>query len=202
MKDKILYKSTEMFLNFGFKSVTMDDIAKEMGVSKKTIYAHFSNKTDLVKGVTDSVFEIICNGINQICIKEENPIEELFEIKRFSMEYLKNEKASPQYQLQKYYPRIYTSLKQKQFEIMQDCVVRNLNRGVELGFYRNTIDVGFISRIYFHGVIGIKDAELFPLKQFSMNKIMNFYLEYHFRGICTEKGIIKLNEIITNNQST
>ena len=118
------------------------------------------------------------------------------------MEYLKNEKTSPQYQLQKYYPRIYESLKQKQFEIMQDCVVRNLNRGVALGFYRNTIDVNFISRIYFHGVIGLKDAELFPLNQFSMNKIMNFYLEYHLRGICTEKGIIKLNEIITNNQST
>ena len=149
MKDKILYKATELFLNLGFKSVTMDDIANEMGVSKKTIYNHFSNKTDLVLEVTNSVFEIVCEGINQICSKEENPLEELFEVKRFTMEYLKNEKTSPQYQLQKYYPRIYESLKQKQFEIMQDCVVRNLNRGVALGFYRNTIDVNFISRIYF-----------------------------------------------------
>ena len=105
MKDKILHKSAEMFLTLGFKSVTMDDIANELGVSKKTIYTHFSNKTDLVKEVTDTVFENICIGINTICSREENPIDELYEIKRFSMEYLKNEKASPQYQLQKYYPK-------------------------------------------------------------------------------------------------
>ena len=201
MKNKILHKAAEMFLNLGFKSVTMDDIANELGVSKKTIYNHFSNKTDLVKEVTDSVFEIVCEGINMICSKEENPIDELYEIKRFSMEYLKNEKASPQYQLQKYYPKIYATLKSKQFDIMQECVIENLKRGVEQGFYRETIDLGFISRIYFHGVIGIKDVDLFPLKQFSMNSIMNFYLEYHLRGICTEKGINKLNEIIINNQS-
>jgi len=200
MKDKILYRAAEMFLNLGFKSVTMDDIANEIGVSKKTIYNHFSNKTDLVKEVTESVFEIVCTGINLICSKEENPIDELYKIKRFSMEYLKNEKASPQHQLQKYYPKIYATLKNKQFNVMQECVMENLKRGVKLGLYRDTIDFGFVSRIYFHGIIGLKDADLFPLKQFSMNDIMNFYLEYHLRGICTEKGIHKLNKIISNNQ--
>lgn len=200
MRDKILFKASEMFLNLGFKSVTMDDIANELGVSKKTIYTHFSNKTELVNEVTNSVFEIICDGINIICSKEKNPIDELYEIKRFSMEYLKNEKTSPQYQLQKYYPKIYATIKSKQFDVMQECVIENLKRGVALGFYRDTINLGFISRIYFHGMIGLKDADLFPLKQFSMNDIMNFYLEYHLRGICTEKGIDKLNEIITNNQ--
>ena len=115
MKQKILHKATDMFLSLGFKSVTMDDIAAELGVSKKTIYNHFSNKTALVNEVTNSVFEIVCEGIDLICSKEENPIDELYEIKRFSMDYLKNEKTSPQYQLQKYYPKIYMSLKIKQF---------------------------------------------------------------------------------------
>ena len=201
MKDKILHKATEMFLSLGFKSVTMDDIANELGVSKKTIYNHFRNKTDLINEVTSSVFETVCTGIDMICSKENNPIDELYEIKRFSMKYLKNEKKSPQYQLQKYYPKIYATLKSKQFDVMQDCVIRNLNRGVALGFYRNTIDIDFVSRIYFHGMIGLKDEELFPLNQFSMNNIMSFYLEYHLRGICSEKGIEKLNKIITNKQS-
>lgn len=119
----------------------------------------------------------------------------MYEIKRFSMEYLKNEKSSPQHQLKKYYPKIYATLKSKQFDVMQECVVKNLQRGVALGFYRDTIDIGFISRIYFHGMIGLKNVELFPLKQFSMNEIMSFYLEYHLRGICTEKGIKKINQI-------
>lgn len=200
MKDKILHKSAEMFLNLGFKSVTMDDIAGELGVSKKTIYNHFSNKTDLIKEVTESVFEIVCEGIDIICDQKKNPIEELYEIKRFTMEYLKNEKTSPQHQLQKYYPKIFATLKQKQFDVMQESVIENLHRGIKEGLYRETINVGFISRIYFHGVVGIKDIDLFPLKQFSLNEVMDFYLEYHLRGICTEKGIDKLNEIITNNQ--
>ena len=93
MKQKILHKATDMFLSLGFKSFTMDDIAAELGVSKKTIYNHFSNKTALVNEVTNSVFEIVCEGIDLICSKEENPIDELYEIKRFSMDYLKNEKT-------------------------------------------------------------------------------------------------------------
>ena len=198
MKNKILHKAAEMFLSLGFKSVTMDDIASEMGVSKKTIYNHFSNKTELVGEVTSSVFEIVCDGIEMICGQRKNPIEELYEIKRFTMEYMKSEKASPQHQLQKYYPSIYANIKKRQFEVMQESVIENLNRGVSDGLYRESIDVGFISRIYFHGVVGIKDLDLFPLKQFSLNNIMDFYLEYHLRGICTEKGIEVVNKIINN----
>ncbi|NVK51315.1 MAG: TetR/AcrR family transcriptional regulator [Flavobacteriaceae bacterium] len=196
MKDKILYKATEMFLNLGFKSVTMDDIAKELGVSKKTIYSHFSNKTDLVEKTTYAVFELISNGIDMICALEKNPIEEIYEIKKFVMTHLKDEKSSPQYQLQKYYPRIFASLKKKQFEVMNGCVEENLKRGISLGIYRETIDIGFISRIYFNGLNGIKDIELFPLQKFSMNTLMDFFLEYHLRGICTEKGIKILNKTI------
>ncbi len=63
MRENIIHKSSELFLTLGFKSVTMDDIANAMGISKKTIYVHFSNKTKLVEAVTFTVFENICNGI-------------------------------------------------------------------------------------------------------------------------------------------
>lgn len=189
MRDKILYTAGEMFLNLGFKSVTMDDIAKEIGASKKTIYTHFKNKTELVKEVTSSVFCMICDGIDLIHEQQKNPILELFEIKKFVMLHLKDEKSSPQYQLQKYYPKIYADLKAQQFEYMQKSIQENLHRGLESGLFRETIDVGFISRIYFNGMIAIKDPSLFPLQKFSMNELMDFYLEYHLRGICTEKGI-------------
>ena len=189
-----------MFLSLGFKSVTMDDIANEIGVSKKTIYTHFKNKTDLIQEVVQSIFEKVSCGIDAICMENKNPIEEMYEIKQFSMDFLKDEKTSPQYQLQKYYPKIYASIREKQFDVMQNCIVRNLEKGVEIGMYRETIDIGFVSRIYFLGVIGIKDVDVFPLKQFSMNNLMNFHLEYHLRGICTEEGIEKMNQIIKINQ--
>ena len=190
-----------MFLTYGFKSVTMDDLANKIGISKKTIYQHFENKTKLVEATTMYLFGVISTGIDAICALQKNPIEEIYDIKSFIMEHLKEEKSSPQYQLQKYYPRIFSTLKKKQFEVMQDCVKDNLNRGLAQKLYRESISVEFIARIYFNSMMVIKDKDLFPLKQFSMNMLMEHYIEYHLRGICTPKGIELLNQIRTSNQS-
>jgi len=200
MREKIIHKSADLFLSYGFKSVTMDDIANALGISKKTIYLHFDNKTKLVEATTLSMFNIISHGIDCICALEKNPIEEIYDIKRFVSEHLKDEKSSPQYQLQKYYPKIFNSLKNKQFEVMYQCVNTNLNRGIKLGIYRDTINVDFITRIYFNCMLAIKDDNLFPNNTFSKNMLMENYIEYHLRGICTIKGIEILNEIIQKNQ--
>ena len=201
MREKIIHKSADLFLSYGFKSDTMDDIANALGISKKTIYLHFDNKTKLVEATTLSMFNIISHGIDCICALEKNPIEEIYDIKRFVSEHLKDEKSSPQYQLQKYYPKIFNSLKNKQFEVMYQCVNTNLNRGIKLGIYRDTINVDFITRIYFNCMLAIKDDHLFPNNTFSKNMLMENYIEYHLRGICTIKGIEILNEIIQKNQS-
>lgn len=198
MKEKIIFKSTDLFLNLGFKSVTMDDIAHEMGISKKTIYQHFQNKTKLVEATALHVFENISCGIDDICTLNKNPIEEVYEIKRFVMLHLKDEKSSPQYQLQKYYPRIYASLKTKQFEKMLGCVTRNLERGVAQNLYRDSIDIDFTARLYFNSMTSLKDQDIFPREKFSMAMLMNNYLEYHLRGICSAKGLEKLTQLHTN----
>lgn len=190
-----------MFITLGFKSVTMDDIANEMGISKKTIYTHFKNKTDLVKEVTELLFDKISCGIDHIRESHKNPIEELYEIKKFVMLQLKDEKSSPQYQLQKYYPQIAESVKERQHEVMKDCTVENLKRGKEMGLYRENIDIGFVSRIYYVGVMGIKDDSLFPVENFPKAFLLSEYLEYHLRGIVTKEGLKTLNKII-NQQST
>ncbi len=196
MRDKILQLAGEMFLNYGFKSVTMDDIANTLGISKKTIYQHYDNKTKLVEATVMYVFENISNGINCICALEKNPIEEIYDIKHFVMNNLKDEKSSPQYQLQKYYPIIFSTLKQKQFEVMQGCVKTNLERGIAQGLYRETVNIEFISRIYFNSMMAIKDKDLFPLKYFSMNVLMDYFIEYHLRGICSKTGLETLNQFI------
>jgi AcrR family transcriptional regulator len=200
MKEKILQKATDMFLSYGFKSITMDDIANKMGISKKTIYTHYANKTELVADSTMHMFDIISNGIDHICALEKNPIEELYEIKKFVMVNLKNEKSSPQYQLQKYYPKVHDVLRNKQFEVMQECVVRNIEKGIELGIYRENLNIGFVSRIYFSGVHSIKDLQVFPLEQFPVSTLIDEYLEYHLRGIVTPAGRKILNKIINSNQ--
>lgn len=200
MKENILEKATDMFLNLGFKSVTMDDIANEMGISKKTIYAHYQNKTHLVEECTSQLFCTISLGIDEICALSKNPIEELYEIKKFAMLHLKDEKSSPQYQLQKYYPKIHETIKKKQFEVMQECVVDNVDRGIKQGIYRPNLNIDFVSRIYFSGVTSIKDHLLFPVNKFPIGALMDNYLEYHLRGIVTPKGRNILNSIINSNQ--
>ena len=200
MKTKILETATNMFLDYGFKSVTMDDIANKMGISKKTIYSHYENKTKLVEDCTMQLFATISQGIDHICSLGKNPIEELYEIKKFAMVHLKDERSSPQYQLQKYYPKIHETIRQKQYEVMSECVVDNVKRGITLGIYRENLDIDFVSRIYFSGVMSIKDHKLFPPARFPMMALMDNYLEYHLRGIVTPKGRNILNSIINSNQ--
>lgn len=200
MEEKIIQKATALFLKFGFKSVTMDDIADEMGISKKTIYIHFKNKTALIKQCSFAVLERINIGIDAICALDQNPIHELFEIKKFIMRQLENEEASPQYQLEKYYPDISKALHQNQFDTMLKCTKKNIARGIKQGLYRQNIDSDFIARLYFVGIIGIRDQKLFPISKFSTKYITNEYLEYHLRGIVTSEGLLSLNTFIKENQ--
>jgi len=201
MREKIIQKSAELFLTLGFKSVTMDDIANEMAISKKTIYVHFANKTKLVEAVTFEVFANVCEGIDSICDTSPNPIQQLYDIKIFVMQYLKNEKTSPQFQLKKYYPQIYQRLHLKQFEKMHESVQESLQNGVDTELFRSDINVDFISRMYFNGMTGIKDDSYFPSELYNMEYLMESLLEYHLRAIITDKGLQILNKFITKNQS-
>ena len=201
MKEKIIYKSEELFLTLGCKNVTMDDIASALGISKKTIYTHFSNKTELVSAVTFSVLEQIYLGIEQINKKAINPIEELYDIKMFLINYLKNERVSAQYQLKKYYPKIFDQLQIKKFKKMHSSVENSLKKGVELNLFRSEIDTAFISRVYFVGMTGIRDTSVFSETMFDKNYLMESYLEYHLRAIVTESGLQLLDNYIKKNKA-
>ncbi|TBV25192.1 TetR/AcrR family transcriptional regulator [Meridianimaribacter sp. CL38] len=201
MKQDILKTAVDLFLTYGFKSVTMDDIANAQGISKKTIYQYFENKTVLVEEAVMLLFQIISTGIEEIRTQEKNPIEEIYEIKQFLMKNLKDEKSSPQYQLEKYYPKIFHNIKEKQMCVMEDCVGCNIERGKKMGLFREDLNSDFISKIYFNCMMALKDKSLFPLEHFSMRMLMNNYLEYHLRGICTSKGLEHLNKYLQINQN-
>jgi len=200
MQQKILHTANELFLSLGFKSVTMDDIANNIGISKKTIYTYYKTKTDLVEACVMDVFNQISLGIDHICSLNSNPIDELFKIKEFVLNHLKHEKSSPIFQLKKYYPKFHHELQKKQFEVMSECVHENINRGIKSGIFRKDIDIDFTSRIYFSGVTAIKDIELFPKGKHNMKELMSDYLAYHIRSIATEKGLKKLKTILKSNK--
>ncbi|MCY2685683.1 TetR/AcrR family transcriptional regulator [Salinimicrobium sp. TH3] len=201
MKDQIIEKAAEMFLTLGVKSVTMDEIAAEMGISKKTIYANFSTKSKLIEETAMYVFEQISKGIQNIRDDRKDPIEELFEIKDFACQNLKDKKSSPQHQLQKYYPKIYTTIREKQKHILEELTKENLQKGIREGVYRSNIPVAFTSRIYFMGIVGIKDQDFFDEGEFHINELTEMHLEYHLRAIVTDKGLKKLETYLTTNST-
>ena len=200
MREKIRNKATQLFLEHGFKSITMDDIANEIGMSKKTIYSEYNNKTALIEDCVMNKFCDMSNGIDQIIALNNNPIQELYEIKKYVLSHLKDEKSSPQFQLSKYYPKIFDAIKSLHFTKMSSCVLSNVKRGIALGIYRDNLNVEFVARIYFSGVNSIKDQRMFPLQLFPIKDLMDTYLEYHLRGIVNPKGRKILNEIINSNQ--
>lgn len=199
MKDLIVDKAKELFLTLGFKSVTMDHIANEMGISKKTIYNFFNNKNELVNRVTNHMFNNITSGINQIKKDSIDPISELYDIKLFLLKYLKGEKTAPLYQLKKYYPDIHKKITIKQFEFMTNTTIDSLKNGIKLNLFRRDINVDLISKLYFNGMTGIKDQEIFPANKYDPTFLMGNYIEYHLRAIVTDKGLKKLNQFIKNN---
>jgi AcrR family transcriptional regulator len=201
MKEVILNKATEMFLTLGFKSVTMDDIASELAISKKTIYQHYANKNDLVEDSAMALFEKISNGIDRICERGLNSIEEVFTIRDFLMQHLKDENAAPFYQLQKFYPVTFANLRAKQFAVMHGCVMVNLEKGIKDGIFRADLNVDFVSRIYFTGLTGIKDRAIFPADIFNVHEATRQFLEYHMRAIVTFYGLGILEEMLSRNST-
>jgi len=196
LKELILEKTRELFLTIGFKSVTMDQIAFDMGISKKTIYNFFENKNELVKAVTSYMFNSITKGVTEIKKNSDNPINELYDINLFLIKYLKKESVSPLYQLEKYYPLIHKEINKKQFDFITKSTTGSLNNGIKLGLFRKDIKIDFISRLYFKGMIGIRDLDTFPLNLYDPVSLKIDFIEYHLRAIVTENGLKKLNHFI------
>ncbi|MFN2261541.1 MAG: TetR/AcrR family transcriptional regulator, partial [Psychroflexus sp.] len=172
-----------------------DDLARELGVSKKTIYEFFNNKLDLVENVAVFIRNKIFDEINRVISKNYDPIQEMFEIKNVVMRRLKNEKTSPQFQLQKYYPVIYNNLKKSQVCKMEDCISHNIERGLAENYYRNDINKVFVCKIYISGMLNLKDEELFKDSELTPKQLYEEFMKYHLRSIVDTKGTIRLSEL-------
>ncbi len=193
MKEAIINEAIPLFLQYGFKSVTVDDIALKMSVSKKTIYTHFPKKEQLVETSAMRHFNLVMDKILSIAKHSKDPIIELYLIKKEALNHLSNEKNSPVYQLQKYYKAIYQKLKAKEFEVLGSFFSESIKKGIKTGLFRPEVDINFVTRIFFNGIRGIQDIELFPIEEFKIDQLLINFSEYHLRAICTPDGIQKLN---------
>ena len=198
MKEKIIAKATEMFLKIGFKSVTMDDIAREMCISKKTIYKFFCNKELLIEEGTAKVQEEIRSKIEDIIAKDFNAIEENFEIKKMFSDMFKTTDTSPVYQLKKHYPEIYQRVRQNQINQCGEVFKNNIIKGIQQGMYRENINVDTHVRFYYELIFSINENTQFE-KEIQVLELQA--LEYHIRAMAIPKGIIELEKQLANRNT-
>jgi TetR/AcrR family transcriptional regulator, biofilm operon repressor len=198
MKDKIIAKATDMFLKLGFKSVTMDDIACEMCISKKTIYKFFSNKEALIEEATEIVHEKIHTVIDEIIEKDFNAIQENFEIRRLFKEMFQNADTSPVYQLKKHYPEIYEKLLENEIQDCSEMFGKNIRKGIAQELYRNEINIESYIQFYYTLIFSINENTQLESEAL---KLEMEALEYHTRAMATPKGIIELEKQLLNHKS-
>lgn len=195
MKDKIINKAKEMFLKLGFKSITMDDIACEMCISKKTIYKYFSNKDILIEESIDLVHKEVKETMDAIISKNYNAIEENFEIKRMFREMFKSAESSPIYQLKKHYPDIYNKVLNIQVSICEDCFRKNILKGIKEGLYRENLDIENYVKFYYTLIFTINENTMLEKESHELELKA---LEYHIRAMATLAGIIELEKHLQN----
>lgn len=189
MKDKIIARATDMFLKLGFKSVTMDDIACDMCISKKTIYKYFSNKEHLIEEGTEIVHQNIHRIIDEIVAKDYNAIEENFEIRLMFKEMFKTVDQSPVFQLKKHYPEIYQKMMKNELEDCNTVFTQNIQKGIQQGLYRKDVDIETAVRFYYTLIFSINENTQFEKEVVELEIKA---LEYHTRAIATQQGIEEL----------
>ncbi|NOZ46251.1 MAG: TetR/AcrR family transcriptional regulator [Chlorobi bacterium] len=186
---KILRKASEMFQEFGIRSVSMDDICHEMGMSKKTLYQHVSNKPDLIQKILDynsqKNFENIKNRIN----KDMNAIDILITVSLYISDVFKELKPTMNFDLQKYYPDIHKNFINKKRQIVLDEVKTNVSMGIKQGLYRDDLDIELIASLYVQKIKDLHDPDFYQTGKFPFEKVFEVMFENHIRGIANDTGI-------------
>ncbi len=186
-----------LFMRYGIKSVTMDDIAKHLGMSKKTIYQHVSHKKDLLNRIlTEHTNEETCI-VDQIQKDSTDAIDEILKIAKYVIVQLSQLSANTIYDLKKYYKQSYQIWESFHQEVIFEVIKSNIKRGKEEKLYRYEIDEMFIAKIYIEMTRMLSDEHIFPMMGSNFNQMYKQFINYHVRGLVNEKGFELLNKYIS-----
>lgn len=196
----ILFRVRDLYMRYGVKSVTMDDVAHELGISKKTLYQHVVDKNDLVLKVFELEIDDSCTQFECSFIEESNAIEQLFDVHKWVIKRMKEYSPVSDYDLKKYYPDLYRKLQRVRRERMYNFIKYNLQKGKDEGLYRSDLDVEIIAKIHVSRIQNTFDSDLFSNEEKTSFKVFFEFFVYHIRGIASEKGIKLLEEKLQNKE--
>jgi AcrR family transcriptional regulator len=191
---EIIAKTAQLFMRFGIKSMTMDDIARQLGVSKKTLYQYVTDKNDLVVKVMQQVVDHEKERATEMCDQHENAIDMLFALSKEVSQKFGQIHPSINYDLQKYHAEAWDIYQSFKTGFIADCILDNINRGIEQGLYRSNLDAYVISRLYTAKMDLCSDGEMFPPDRYNFMTIHLEMMRYHIRGVANESGLAYLKE--------
>jgi AcrR family transcriptional regulator len=187
-KERILVKAHELFLKYGIRSVSMDDIAAQLGMSKKTLYQYYADKDELVNAVFEGMLNLNKSQCLETANKGENAIHEVFLSFDMVQELLSSMNPSVLFDLQKYHPTANQKFLDFKNQFLYKMLVSNLQRGVEQGLYRDDVDIDIIARYRLYSVMLSFNSDVFPSNKGNLVRIEQQLQEHFLNGLATPKG--------------
>jgi AcrR family transcriptional regulator len=193
-KERILKGAEELFFRYGIKSVTMDDIAKNLGISKKTIYQSFSDKDEVVHTLMALKLKEDQQNIRAISENSGDIIEEIFVMMKHMGVMFSQINPNAFYDLQKYHPKSWDLMK----AFKEDCIERLLEdamqKGIKDGIIRPDINTRIMTKLRMEEVEMGFNPNLFPPDKFKILDVQLALLDHFLHGICTLKGHKLINK--------
>ncbi len=193
-EERILESVTELFYRFGIRSITMDDVAKHLAISKKTLYQHFHDKNEMVKKCCEHDLDKRQCLFLEIAEQSPDPISELMQLMK-NME-LMFTKVNPHlfYDMKKYYPEVWKVYRDFKEKSMMAMIEENFRKGIEVGLYRTDIDTAILARLRMEEVEMGFNPEFYPPEKFTVAKVQVALFDHFMHGITTLKGHKLINK--------
>ncbi|SDD29735.1 transcriptional regulator, TetR family [Mucilaginibacter pineti] len=192
--ERIIEGGEELFLKAGIKSVTMDDIAKHLGMSKKTIYQFFKDKNELVIALVKRKLKADEDQMVEFMSKSTNVIEEMINMTKCSEEVFSRINPIVVHDMQKYHPDAWKEFQRFKADVLVSTLEELLTKGIKQGYIRPEIDVKIVARMRVNTVELGFNTSIFPVAEFNTWKIQVQFLDHFNYGICTLKGYKLLNK--------
>jgi AcrR family transcriptional regulator len=195
VKEYIISESDKLFCQYGFKSVTMDDIARHLGMSKKTIYTHFNDKNEIVNIVIESKLESQKCLITENKNTAENAVREVFFAVTNIKELLSNMNPTLFHDLQKYHPEAWLYFKNFREKNLFNTIYENLIRGINEGYYRKDIKPDILTQMRLEQIdLIFCNSANYTNGKYGIAQVMAELTEHFLYGICTLRGHKLINE--------
>jgi AcrR family transcriptional regulator len=187
-RDKILQGALELFLKYGIRSVSMDDIARHLSISKKTIYQYFVDKDDIVTQATANHMVHTKADFDNLTKVSKNALDELMRIQMFMRKNMQDMNPSLLFDLKKYHSKAWTAWLDHKNKDIRESVVRNLKQGMEEGLYRGNLNPEILAVLRIESIQWVYDGQVVPTDKFKLVDVQTQMLDHFMYGLLTEKG--------------